>query len=606
MSAAILPQPPVATQEDKSWPLILVCWIVLVLAWSLPNLATLALHTGATDNTMRLLQVRNFLDGAGWFGLHEARLDPPRGLDSHWSRLVDVPIAGLVLLGGLFLDARNAEFFAMVAWPALTYLAMMVGFVAIALRLAPHAGPLPAIAAFIACLPVSSYFKPLAIDHHNVQMALAIALMAAAVWAGTKPRVAVFGGLAACLVVAIGFESLHVLFAVEGLVVLMAVFGGPQDRRAAIIWFLAQAVAIIPVYLVNTPPDWWWRTACDALQLNMTVVLLVGSLGAAAGLFVSTHWARAFQLTLLGAVGAGTLAIGYMLDPSCIAGPNAAVLPEAITLWMSKVQEAEPWLSLLSTNRSQAAVFMAYPALALCAALLLLWRRQFDTPMAILFCVTMVAAAVMFGQVRASTYSAIFGAVFLSVALCRLVPDGSLARVYRILGSAVIPILAILSAASLFKEPAEAQNMSSVSSQQAAEQKPAKAKVPVDQRCSARDGFLPLANQPIGLVLAHIDMGPATLLNTRHTVMMAPYHRADDGIVLGTTLMELPLRDAKAALQKAGVIYLADCDGFAGALGTPEAPLLRNAMLGNVAADWLEPIPSTKRFPDMKFWRVKP
>ncbi len=51
-----------------------------------------------TDDNMRFAQVRALLDGQGWYDLRQHRMDPPAGISIHWSRLVDLPIAGLILL----------------------------------------------------------------------------------------------------------------------------------------------------------------------------------------------------------------------------------------------------------------------------------------------------------------------------------------------------------------------------------------------------------------------------------------------------------------------------------------------------------------------------
>src|SRR3546814_9405936 len=55
------------------------------------------------------MQVRALLDGQGWFDLRRYRLDPPNGADIHWSRLVDLPLAGLMLLLRLFMTGAEAE-----------------------------------------------------------------------------------------------------------------------------------------------------------------------------------------------------------------------------------------------------------------------------------------------------------------------------------------------------------------------------------------------------------------------------------------------------------------------------------------------------------------
>src|SRR6185369_17956467 len=65
---------------------------------------------GDTDDALRLVLVRDLLSGhAGWWDQHFTRLQPPLGMDLHWSRLVD---GGLALLESgfrLFLQPAQAE-----------------------------------------------------------------------------------------------------------------------------------------------------------------------------------------------------------------------------------------------------------------------------------------------------------------------------------------------------------------------------------------------------------------------------------------------------------------------------------------------------------------
>ena len=81
---------------DRHWiALTLLAWVV-VAAWSVfdrwGQIRWLSL--GDTDDNMRLMQVRALLDGQGWYDLRNYRLNPPVGFDIHWSRIVDLPIAG--------------------------------------------------------------------------------------------------------------------------------------------------------------------------------------------------------------------------------------------------------------------------------------------------------------------------------------------------------------------------------------------------------------------------------------------------------------------------------------------------------------------------------
>src|SRR5688500_18172823 len=83
--------------------------LLLMLAWAVIAAQLLFQHWGSaavtlndTDDAMRLVQMRAFLAGQGWFDLHLSRVQPPIGLDSHWSRLIDAGLAGIFLFFKLF------------------------------------------------------------------------------------------------------------------------------------------------------------------------------------------------------------------------------------------------------------------------------------------------------------------------------------------------------------------------------------------------------------------------------------------------------------------------------------------------------------------------
>src|SRR5215216_5140597 len=81
------------------WPLF-ICWALIAAALVARALATatsvpLILDT---DDAMRLTMVHDLLAGQGWFDLIQHRLDTPYGASMHWSRLIDLPEAALLLL----------------------------------------------------------------------------------------------------------------------------------------------------------------------------------------------------------------------------------------------------------------------------------------------------------------------------------------------------------------------------------------------------------------------------------------------------------------------------------------------------------------------------
>src|SRR5688500_6254016 len=49
------------------------------------------------DSLLRLVEVRDLIGGQAWFDLTQNRLGPDGGVTMHWSRLVDAPIAAVML-----------------------------------------------------------------------------------------------------------------------------------------------------------------------------------------------------------------------------------------------------------------------------------------------------------------------------------------------------------------------------------------------------------------------------------------------------------------------------------------------------------------------------
>ena len=124
-----LSQPNFAVLLGLCW--LLICAVLLIQSWVSTGQTLLD-----TDDAMRLVQMRAWVAGQGWYDLHQARVSPPLGFDSHWSRLVDAGLAGLLALFNLFADHVLAERLMRAVWPLLWLLPTLGGMVAIAWRIA--------------------------------------------------------------------------------------------------------------------------------------------------------------------------------------------------------------------------------------------------------------------------------------------------------------------------------------------------------------------------------------------------------------------------------------------------------------------------------------
>src|SRR5467141_350366 len=153
-----------------------VLWLAATFAIAVPSINVGIFNAMSTDDAMRLVQVRDLISGQDWFDLFQHRLDPP-GTSMHWSRVVDVPLAALILLLRPLIGTHGAETVTLVVWPALLLAAALVLVASIARQLSNGVANAQIAAVVLAVLaaPALIHFRPGAIDHHNAQIVLLLA-----------------------------------------------------------------------------------------------------------------------------------------------------------------------------------------------------------------------------------------------------------------------------------------------------------------------------------------------------------------------------------------------------------------------------------------------
>src|SRR3954447_18982635 len=134
-------------------------------------------------------------------------MNPPYGANIHWSRLVDLPIAGLILLLRPVLGGAAAVRWAVAIAPLLPYLLLLFSLTLTARRLIdPPAYPLAFVAIFFAG-STNGMFMPERIDHHGWQLAL-LALSMSAIADPKRVRGGLTLGITSALSMAIGLEMI--------------------------------------------------------------------------------------------------------------------------------------------------------------------------------------------------------------------------------------------------------------------------------------------------------------------------------------------------------------------------------------------------------------
>ena len=575
--------------------------LLLVIAWGLAAGQLLALGWDATalslndtDDAMRLVQMRAFLDGKGWFDLHEARAQPPLGYDTHWSRLIDAGLSGLVLLFRFFMDPALAERVTRAVWPLIWLLSAISGAAAIAWRLAGREAALVALLFAVFGFPLFQQFVPGRIDHHNVQIAVAVTTLAAMVWSDRLPWTAGLAGMLAGFGLAIGLEALPYLGACGAALVVRYVLD-PNGEKALRFYALTLVAATVIAFVISVPPDRWSVPACDALAINLLAGILIGAgtltlvaARAPARVHRRGAWALGWAVT--------ALAVAVWLEPRCLAGPFAMMDPAVWPIWLSQVSEMQPMAAILRETPLLALTTLPFLSAAFAAAAVLATDPQGRRDFAVVTTAAMLvlAAATTFATVKTLSYALWFGMPLVTVLALNVCEKLRVARlVPRFL---VALLLTPFSFAAAGLASALVAGIDTVDVQSKAATK----------ACFATANYESLGQLPAGLVFADVDVGPFMLALTPHVVMATPYHRAGDGILLTHNLLAVPPATARALFDQAADAYVLTC-GPRGPVGLDEtarsASLWGQLQAGNVP-EWLERIPEPGQ--PFNVYRLKP
>lgn len=508
---------------------------------------------GDNDDLMRLVVIRDWLAGQGWFDHQQYRVLPPEGISLHWSRYIDAGIAAILVPASWLLPQAEAELLAVTLWPVLLACLMIL---VTGLGTARLFGTAAAFGAVVMALTWRKFvveFAPGRIDHHNVQLLCATAVFFLAVLPGRPRLYGALAGAAAAFSFAVGLEMLPVLLLIWGMVTLRWVFGGETAGR----WLAAFAVAIglaAPLLMAGQVParDWAVRH-CDVLAPPLLSLL---SVGVAASLLplLPRRWLPGWparMAALAGVAGLGLTLAWPLLGP-CLAGPYADMSPEARAIIDNQITEARSVPDLLRDMAPMVIRSLLPVVLTLALALAVGWRmrarlspdQRFALVMALV--VAGVGLAFTLTQIRAANLMApavplLAGVVF--GAFAGLPRDSRLrapAAVMLLLSMPLTIEAAILQVLRLTATPAQA------------------AAAPDPAGCRNAESMAEIAALPPSTVFSSTNLGTAIIAYTPHSATSAPYHRSDAAFMngIGAFAGEAELR---AALAASGADYLALC-----------------------------------------------
>jgi hypothetical protein len=586
----------VARAIDRDWVrLSLVAWLGIAIYWVAQRWTGIHfLQLGDTDDNMRLMQVRAWMGGQGWYDLRQYRLNPPVGFDMHWSRLVDLPIAGLILLLRPFVGAREAEMLACGIAPLLPLSIAILGIGATVRRLVSvYAWPV-AIALLLCCSATLLMFMPERIDHHGWQLAM-LSLAVAGLSDPKGARGGAIVGVASAVSLTIGLEMLPYAGLAGAILTLRWIWDRSEAPRLSIYALCLGAGSGIGYALFASYADAVLR--CDALTpVWLSVMVMAGALLFALGWAnPSNRWVRLALAVAAGAI----IVIGFALVfPQCLGRPEQAS-PELQKNWLNMIREAKP----IYTHPFRVAFpVVVMPVVGVLGAAIAAWRARGTALggawVTVLLFVT-GAALLLLWQARAGPAAqmlAVPGAVALGWLLIpRLQANGS--ALVRILGTVAAILLigsGLFAGLAIRFLPID---------------RPSKRIQIIDRAsgyCPTMTALRPLDHYPAQTVFSFVDLGPRIITITHHDAVAGPYHRNGDAILDVQHAFSGSPANFRAIAKQHGATLLLVCPNMA------ESTIYRTRAPGGFydqlahrkAFDWLEPLPMPRNSP-LRLWQIR-
>lgn len=529
----------------NAWLLLAALWLGYALIWLGISSDAIA-HMGFRDpdDALRLVQVRDFLAGQSWFDVSQHRINPPLGGPMHWSRLVDLPIAGLILLLRPFIGTSAAELAACAIVPLLTLGVIALALFAAMRRFMGSGFALLTIGLLGLSFPIIVQMTPMRIDHHAWQAAMAMITLYGLLHPDPR-RGGWIMGAAMAMWLHISSEGLPYA-AIAGAILALRHAARREEWQRLIRY--AGLMAAGSALLLLLTHGWQQSLAshCDAISpvylgplVLLPPLLLIGHRLAGE----DSALRRLLPTILAGLCVAGLFAA---TAGPCLAGPFRTLSPRIYDLWYLGVREGQP----LWSQKPALMIISLLPMLVGLAGIgAASWsekdatrRLQWLSILALALGSSIVAVLVM----RAITIAHLFALIGQAWIIARLYPSIAarptmIARV--LLSSALVaftPVgLALIgdqSAALLPSSPAQKDDSP----------KGAFENQDVDQ----------LLALPPGTIFAPLDVGPAILVRTPHSVIGTGHHRNVVGIGKVIDAFVAPPEQARRIIAGTNARYL--------------------------------------------------
>jgi hypothetical protein len=580
---------------NRRWlTFVLIAWVVIAAFHVYDRWTGIRwLSLGDTDDNMRLMQVRAWLDGQGWYDLRQYRMNPPGGFDMHWSRVVDLPLAGLILFFRLFTSPAWAERLASGIAPLLPLGVVMVALAATVRRLvAPLAWPFALVILVTSAVATMLMFMPMRIDHHGWQLAC-LAVTVAGLGDYRQGRGGALVGLASAVSLSIGLELLPYAAMAGAIITLRWVWDGKEARRLSVYALTLGGGGAIGFVLFASTANYALR--CDALTpVWLSTLVLAGAL-----LLVLARLspeARVTRLMIAIAAGVAVAAFFALSFPQCLGRPEQ-VSDELARNWLNNVREARP---IYRHPFRVAFPIVTLPLIGLVGALIATWRARKAANFvgwAAVALFTFFACLMLLWQARAGPAAqllAIPGAAALAwLVLPWLLGHRSMAvRVIGTVGGFLL-VSGLFAGLLIRNFPIDPPSAATRRVNFATGE------------CMRTSRLLVLNRLPPTTIFTFVDLGPRLITVTHHKAIAGPYHRNGDAILDVHHAFGRSPEEARAIMKRHGATHLLVCPNMAESTNyrARDKGGFYDRLARRETWPWLTPVPLPRRAP-YRLYRV--
>ena len=570
----------------------LVVWTILFqIAWNITKLPGIMLQgiMPDPDDFLRLHQIRNWMDGQGWFDVSVPRMDPAFGGDMHWSRLVDMPIAALINVISFFTSQTMAERLTAIIWPTLLLVCLVLVMTAICRKVVPQGNKLVTLLFIVMCLPAMVEFAPGRIDHHNVQILLfSLALL------GLVNRDTGWGhyliGATIAGSIAVGIDTFLLLIVLLGFVALDWALGRDQRADGLFKTGIALVSTVLLLFVLSVPPQNWLAVRPDSISIfYVTLLVLIGGgfalLYLANPLLPRSSAGTDVVLRLGAGLAVASIIVTVMFSnfPDIFGGGLVGLSQDLQERWLSNIIEAKSLAATLAIMPGHWISTVAYClVLAGAGAYVLRTTSQGKSHLITIYAMMMLSIAATLFQFRLMR-TGIIASIPVCVAFFYVCQQRLLDGHQRSQGkSKSLRIAIFVGLTTLLLAPfwlalslaiPDPRNSSLAQAQIAAtagkptprveSASPSAAgwrKQSIYPVCNKASQYKTLANLPAGLVMADLDSGPQVLVFTGHSIHAGNYHRNGRAILQVMDFFQTNLANAKRQARGLRVDYVAFCD----------------------------------------------